>query len=93
MGGRKTLFIMNFGRLARDKNIKCIFFGTYKTVVKMNKACFLLLRLKQIYKQNIKIAIKGTNIVIVHACFHEEEEEEEALFFHKSHNTQLTKPL
>jgi hypothetical protein len=43
MGGRKTLFIMNFGRLARDKNIKCIFFGTYETVVKINKFCFFII--------------------------------------------------
>jgi hypothetical protein len=36
MEGQKTLFIMNFGMLARDRIIKCIFFGTFKTVVKDN---------------------------------------------------------
>jgi hypothetical protein len=57
----------NIGILARDKNIKCIFFGTYKTEVKMNKVCFFVIKIVTYYKQNITIATKRINIVILHA--------------------------
>jgi hypothetical protein len=44
MNGRtKEVSIVNSGRLARDKKIKCIFIGTYKTEIKKNKVCFFII--------------------------------------------------
>jgi hypothetical protein len=67
MCGRKTLFIMNFGRLAKKK-IKCIFSGTYKTVVKLNKVCFYY-NCNKYTNSIIRILTKETYIVIKQAFF------------------------
>jgi hypothetical protein len=51
--------------LARDKNNKCIFFGTYKTKVKNEQSLGFFIIISVTNIQTVyKIVTKGTNIIV-----------------------------